>query len=98
MLLRITLMPLLLQDMPDKTGLALGGIGIGIGVKTNRFTIRFGDGSSKPIELSADDAQTKSEWLEGIGSKWHYGLQFENMYNHVVILTMPRTIFMLLSS
>jgi len=58
---------LLLQDLPDKTGLALGGIGIG--VKTNRFTIRFSDGSSKPIELYADDAQTKSEWLEGISSR-----------------------------
>jgi len=58
---------LLLQDLPDKTRLALGGISIG--AKTNRFTIRFSDGSSKPIELYADDAQTKSEWLEGIGSK-----------------------------
>jgi len=51
------------KDLPDKAGLALGGIGIG--VKTNRFTIRFSDDSSKPIELYADDAQTKSEWLQG---------------------------------
>jgi len=54
------------QDLPDKTGVALGGIGIGIGVKTNRFTVRFSDASSKPIELFADDAHTKSEWLQGI--------------------------------
>jgi len=58
-------MLLLSKDLPDKAGLALGGIGIGIGVKTNRFTIRFSDDSSKPIELYADDAQTKSEWLQG---------------------------------
>lgn len=55
-----------MQDLQDKAGLALGSIGIG--VKTNRFTVRFSDGSSKPIELYADDAQTKSEWLQGIGS------------------------------
>jgi len=59
-------MLLLMQDLQDKAGLALGGIGIG--VKTNRFTVRFSDGSSKPIELYADDAHTKSEWLQGIDS------------------------------
>jgi len=53
----------LAKDMPDKSGLALGGIGIG--VKTNRFTLRFSDDASKPIALYADDAQTKSEWLQG---------------------------------
>jgi len=54
---------MLLQDLKDKSGLALGGIGIG--VKTNRFTVRFSDGSSKPLELYADDAHTKSEWFQG---------------------------------
>jgi len=60
-------MLVLLKDLPDKAGLALGSINIGIGVKMNRFTIRFTDGSSNPIELYADDAHTKSEWIQGIG-------------------------------
>jgi len=57
------LLMMLSQDLPDKAKVALGGIGIG--VKTNRFTVRFSDNSSKPIELYADDAHTKSEWLQG---------------------------------
>lgn len=58
------------ENLVDKQGIAIGGIGLSFGVKANRFVLHPTDvgTSSKPIEFTAVDAQTKSEWIQALRS------------------------------